>query len=411
MLANNLKKIPLKALLPIAALSALIIFELVYFGYLTPSLRFGGDIGGARAASAEAAAEANRLIDTCFSQKDRWGCYQEKLKELTRKTSFSFAVDTLNAAQEIDPVLRDCHVLAHYISQEAARQNPEQWKDLLLNQIDVNACGTGYLHGVIETYVGDNAGKNIDAPLLNEICALFGDEFKIQACAHLFAHLLVLYHDGEIKKPLEECGELDIPAAAGYRERLLLECYIGVFMEKHQKNVLADHGIADKPEITDAYVAELERGCKQYGGLKGEACWHEMGEIYSKLYKYKNPQKVYDSCGRAPSVKEAEQCSSKAIVPLTLYWERDTAEELKEVCAPYNSLPQKYEYCLHYMISTLMHYTVKYADRGVLVCENALEPHRPGCFRHLAQLLNRFASGEKDNYCRLFPKEYQPLCI
>lgn len=352
---------------------------------------------------------AQKLVDTCYTQADRWKCYQSELKKLTRQTNFLFASDTLFAGQAIDPVLRDCHVLAHLIAQEAARKNPAKWKELLLNEADIYKCGTGFLHGVIEVYIGENPNQQIDADLMHTLCSIFPDEFRNRSCVHLFAHLIVLRYQGDITPSLAECDRFKTLV-----EDIRFECYVGVFMEDHQKNIMVDHRLASPPIIDERYLNALEESCRSYAGKKGEACWHEMGEIYTKFYNYQDPSKVYEACyTRAPRAIEKERCYTKAIVPLTLFWDRNTPDELISVCKVYEDEPSMYDSCIHMMISTLMHYTVQYTDRAVTLCSASNIPNQAGCFSDLAGFLRRFipALTERKPFCEKLPSSYQNLCL
>lgn len=391
----------------------IILFEVLYlFGNVSTKNSFQivkGFIANINQEQREASLkkEAQRLVDFCYPKVDRWKCYQEELKKLTERSDLFFAADTLFVAQTIDPVLKDCHVLAHFISQKETEKNPERWKELI-NKVDVNQCGTGYMHGIIEVAIGKNPNSKINANLVNKICSFVADDFRKISCVHLFGHLLYLEEDGSLPPALGECENIreDAPNSK-------FECYIGVFMEDHQKNVMVDHKLIPPPVIDEAYLNQLEESCRKYNGSKGEACWHEMGEMYTKFYQYKDPFKVYEACYKgALRQVEKDRCYTKAIVPLTLSWERNSSEDLASVCAPYGKQPGMYNMCVHYMVSTLMYYTVNYVDRAVKLCSYVEKTYQDGCFQELTTLLKKFIpqSSKRKSFCHSIPEPYTSIC-
>lgn len=351
--------------------------------------------------------EAKRIVDQCFrGSVNREKCYKEMFVKLVKNRDFVFAQKTLYAAQDLDPFLRSCHVQSHDIAEAAARKEPARWKELM-EQADVNTCGGGFLHGILVAHVGDDPDFKITSDFINETCRKKekGEiEFSERTCAHILGHLILLDTDRKIDPALPICEKTD--------SAFSLECYNGIFMEESFKLILVDHGLAELPVRDEKRMITQEKRCFKYSGLAGVACWVDMAEIFAEFYHY-DAAKTYESCNRAPEERARSQCYLKAVILMAVSPNHTTKETLLSECAPYNGIDQLYTHCTHFIISSLMHFSPKFADRGIKLCSNIEEHFRESCFKDLGEQLtmNISSRSERKHYCTGTPEKYQDLCL
>lgn len=346
--------------------------------------------------------EAERIVSVCREKK--WHeCYKSELVGLTREKGLRFGEIALSFLQDIDPESRNCHVLAHFMAREAIKRDPSQWK-ILLDSINVGACGSGFLHGILEARIGIDPSLKVDAALAEEICGIGNDAYKKRMCFHFMGHVFLVDTEGDISAALPQCRRVSI-------FQFRYECFDGLFMEDHQKLALAEHGSAPLPDITQSYVEKLSSECRKYSREEGQACWQEMGEIYAKLYSY-NPSKVYEGCGKAPTGVERQSCYLKGVVVMAVYTGFDTEIALREICAPYSGKNETYRSCIYTALSSFMFYSPKYIDRGIILCASLIADHQQDCFKTLVDALKAVvpSSPEQKFYCERVPVAYRRLC-
>jgi len=343
---------------------------------------------------------AQEVANTCSASSDKYTCYQGQLAEVAKEKDLIFAEKTLDLLQNIDPSTRSCHVLAHRIAEAATKKDPSKWQQLI-SQVNVSSCGAGYLHGILEAHTSTQPDFKVTPETINDLCKEGASDRK-RMCSHYLAHILVLQNDGNADKSVSECAKVT--------DELKFECLDGVFMEKHQKNIMVDHQLAKPPTFDPSYTSSLEKGCNILEGLAASACWTEMAEIFAKAYGYEQG-KIYDNCYQAPTQELGRQCYLKGVVVLTTYPDYDSAEKLVGVCKPYSGKVD-YGTCVSYMISSLMNYSINFTDRAIKLCSNIEDRTKEGCFKNLGALLKintDLASREK--LCQDAPDQYKRYCI
>lgn len=350
--------------------------------------------------------EAQKIAAECLSQPG-WDCFKKEFQKVTRENGLVFAENTLYALQDINPILRNCHIIAHSISQEATREDPSKWKELM-NEVNIYSCAGGFLHGILETHMADNPDFKITSDFINDLCSLFKQDEKKRMCSHGLGHLILVEKMGNI--------DLSIPVCDGVKRDetgMALDCYIGLFMEDHQKFALSEHGIAPHPAMSGSYAQKLGSDCLNYQGFASSACWNEMAEIYAKAYKY-DPDIIYDNCSKAPSADARNHCYLKGVALLTVYFNYDTKDKLLSICQPFlnNKEEPSYKTCLYYMISALMSTSKNFTQRGIILCSNIDEKFRKDCFGDLGIQLKKIVpvSAERKHLCQAAPKEYKLDC-
>lgn len=376
-----------------AALAMLLFLSIFYF--------FGFAFGPVKTeTNAEIQGIAKQIEKTCFgTSKEK--CYETEFIRLTRNKDLFYSESVLYELQGIDPFTRSCHVLAHRISEAATRKDPASWRKLI-ERVNVFTCGSGFLHGILEAHTSSNPNFHITPSVINDICSI-GPQEKRNTCAHMFAHLYFIENDGRISPSLAICKKI--------RKELEFNCYIGIFMEDHQKNIMVDHGLVKAPVMNVAYADSLRRACNSYSGLIASACWVEMAEIFAKTYDY-DQKKVYENCYTAPEEGERRQCYLKGIVILSTYPTYDTAEELTGICGSYSNVNTEYGVCVHFIISALMHYSSHFVDRGIMVCSSIKESFRESCFKDLGDQLkiNVQLLSDRERLCKDAQDSYKKFC-
>ena len=344
---------------------------------------------------------AAKDISTDCAQADKEQCYKAGFGNLIKQYNFSFAQATLLALQDIDPFTKSCHVLAHSMARDAVRKSPKNWLQLM-DSVDVNACGSGFLHGVLEAHLGDDSTTKFDSKLSETVCDHGPDDYRRRMCTHFMGHFFVVGSQDILSQALPNCD--------GVADKLKFDCLDGLFMEHNQRIALVDHGLLPAPTYTPEYAKQLEQGCSSYNGVQGLACWTEMAEVYAKTFGY-DAKKIYDNCEHAKDFEQAESCYFKGVVILATYPLELNKQQLVEICSFYKD-EATYQSCLTYFISSLMHYSVKFTDRGIELCQN-ISSYNQWCFEELGRQLAQSAPSaeQRTELCQTAEPKYRNSCI
>lgn len=391
-----MKQIPLKIIIIADISISLIILMLIWKSFLlnssSPVLN--------ESMSDKAKIEAERIVSICPKGSEE--CYKKEFQQLTRKVNLKFSQQVLLSLQDIDQNTRSCHVLAHFMAREETRKNPNKWGELI-DQVDVQSCGGGYLHGILEAHLADESNFQITPNVINDICTT-GLPSKRRMCSHMFGHLFLVQNEGYLDKSLPICEKIT--------DDLRYECNIGIFMEDHQKLALADHGIAQLPVYNNDYGETLIKQCIDHRGTAATACWQELAEIFAKISDYQQKY-IYDNCMRADEASSQLNCYLKGVaVMVTHPYKYNSTDELVTVCQPFSGDQKRYDSCLNYIIAALMNYSPKFTERGIKLCSNIEEGERNNCFRELGAQLKTLVPSvtERASFCQGTPNEYLALC-
>lgn len=344
--------------------------------------------------------QAQQIANEC-ERETKDICYRERFSKIAESKGFKFAESTLFALWDIDPFTRSCHVIAHKMTEGATRKDPKNWKKLI-DQVDVSACGAGFLHGILEAHISLEPDFKVTSEVIDDICKEGASERR-RMCSHFLAHILVLQNDGKIEDSFPVCN--------GVKDELKFECFDGIFMEDHQKNIIVDHGLAKTPEFTDKYAQGLAQRCDSFDGVKSSACWTEMAEIFAKASSY-NQERVFEGCAKAEIEGNRVHCYLKGVVVLVTYPIYDSLDKIKGICDPYEADKGLFGACLNFAISALMNYSIKFADRGVFLCSNISEEFKKDCFKNLGEQLKMKAASleEREALCKDAQDTHKKLC-
>lgn len=304
--------------------------------------------------------------------------------------------------QDKDEIAKNCHILAHNMSHEAYVRSPWQFYKLIDN-VNVNACGSGYLHGILEAYTADHPEIAIDGTFANEICGRSNDEYRQKMCVHFIGHILIINTYGNLEEALPVCETI--------KKEWQFDCYNGLFMEDHQKLMLAEHGILPLPPNETSYVEQLEKQCSRYSGIMGAACWTEMAEIYAHTYGY-DPDIIFKGCSKAETKQFAVQCYYKGTIAMSVYHTFDKPGALTPMCKYYENDRHTYIGCVRVITSSLMMYSPKFISRGESFCSTIPSTYQEECYSSLMDMLKVVVKNpqERIDYCTVLPEKYRQSC-
>lgn len=348
---------------------------------------------------------AQNIVETCVALKgqDKPDCYRDELRSFTKEYGFVTGEKMLSSIQELDADTRTCHVLSHYIAREAYVREPSNFYKLL-DSINVNTCGSGFLHGILEAYAAEHPEVEMDGAFAEKMCNRGNDDYRKRTCIHLMGHLLLISTYGDVNEALNLC-------------RLTLQknqfnCFDGIFMEDHQKLALFQHGMSPLPEKTPERMREMERKCLSYtDNVVAKACWLEMAEPYAHTYGY-SASTLYRECSKAPKIEFQEICYRKAGTALATYYRYDKQEDLVSICAYYKKNLNAYNSCVTNITTSLMYTSPKFINRGIALCSNIEETSREVCYTDLVVRLKEAVRNNKERapYCLELPNDYISQC-
>ena len=341
---------------------------------------------------------AKQVAQSC-SSGDREKCYEASFKSLIDTYDFSYAEQTLYALQDIDPMTKSCHVLAHALSRDAVRKNPSDWLSLF-DSVDVNACGSGFLHGVLEAHLGDDPDTKFDGALSEKVCDRGTDDYRKRMCTHFMGHFFTVNVNDHV--------DLAVPYCDGVNPSMKFDCLDGLFMEHNQKIALTDHQLASAPVYTPEYAKSLENDCVPQTGTAASACWTEMAEVYAKTFGY-NADIVYDHC--LAGKQFSQSCYSKGQTILATYPMDLTPTQITDICKFYKT-ENGTKGCINNVIDSFMYYSPKFTSRGLTLCEN-IPQYGDWCVETLGKRLLSIVPSVADRqlYCQTATSDkYKNLC-
>lgn len=347
---------------------------------------------------------AKKIIDECPPSQDREKCYAKKFEPVIENEGLIFAQQTLYALADFDPQERSCHVMAHEISKIATRKKIDNWKDYFY-QVDMDTCGGGFMHGVLEAYIGAHPEVDISGQLITGICGTDHNKSRDRSCAHILGHLILVQEQNNIQKSLPICGQLQDPTLGE-------ECYTGIFMEDSFKTILADHGLDSIPVRNKERMDRQTNRCHDYSGIMANACWVDLAEIFVEYYNF-DPQKSYASCNLAPEETARSKCYLKAATLMAISPNYDSASAMTGICKPLESGNiEIYRQCVSFALAGLTHYSTDFTQRGVLLCSNILQSEREGCFHELSSQLKETNQQPEVRMktCLGAPEQYMNIC-
>lgn len=150
---------------------------------------------------------------------EQYGMVRDRLVEMVTTQDPRKALDELTRLTQSDEaVLRSCHGLVHEIGDAAFERYHDVGQALTYRD---EICGSGYLHGVIETYLASST--DIQAAL-RVVCSGYADRLERASCYHGVGHGLMFYSNNFVPGSLMQCD-------AYPESESRVRCAEGVFME------------------------------------------------------------------------------------------------------------------------------------------------------------------------------------
>lgn len=302
--------------------------------------------------------EAKNLLSACRSHKNAYECYREKFKTLTLNYDANLSIKVLERIQEEDPITRNCHSIAHSIAQKSVEKNPQDWQKMILtaSEKNPNFCSSGFFHGIIERHSGLDPNFSIENREIQNLCLSTNNNFREGSCLHALGHIILVEKEGEIDTSVKICGQID--------SQFIDECYSGIFMENMVRRNLQEHAIAKMHAWDWDFAFELENLCLNQEGKSAKACWGEMGFLYAHLNN-DNPPGTFRLCSKTQVADYRENCYKHAAfkIPLTA----DTQSKVNQICNVYSD-EKNIEYCLTYVLSTLINNSSNFYQKAVDFC-------------------------------------------
>ncbi|MBP9782756.1 MAG: hypothetical protein KBC50_03445 [Candidatus Pacebacteria bacterium] len=330
-------------------------------------------------------------------------CYKFELRKAVRMYGLANGEAILLALQDTDDFAKSCHVIAHNMASEAYRRNPGDFYKLI-ESVNVNACGSGFLHGVLEAYATANPEIPIDGDFTNKICGQGNNEYRKRTCVHFVGHVFLINTFGNLEEALLLCKDL--------RQEWHFNCYDGIFMEDHQKLILAEHGMFPLPKLDKDYFNKIEGFCLKTEGVMAKACWTEMAEMYAHAYGYV-PDIIFKNCSKAQTSEFDRDCYSKGVIAMAVYPGFDTPSKLTSLCAYYLQDMKLYDSCTQVLISSLIYNSPKFTPRGVTLCSSVPSSYANTCFNLVNDRLRAVVTNKKDRaqYCSYLPEVFRGVCL
>lgn len=346
---------------------------------------------------------SSQVAKDCSTQRDRQDCYKIKLSLVTKKYGMATGEAILYSLQDYDDTSKGCHIIAHYMSNEAYNRSPWEFYRLL-DTANVNACGSGFLHGILEAYTQDHSEIEINGTFADKLCSRSAERYRQNMCIHFLGHIFLLNAYGNLEEALPFCEQV--------RKEWQYDCYDGIFMEDDQKLILSEHGIMELPVLNDDYVTKLEKRCLSYSGDKGKACWVEMAETYAHTYGY-HPDIVYARCRKAQTDEYRRGCYLKGVIAMAVYPTFGKPSSLAQLCSYYKNNNKDYGSCVYSLTSALMYYSPKFISRGESFCATVPSSFKGACYGQLTTLLKDLVKdpNERMLLCKVVSEEYRKSCV
>lgn len=202
------------------------------------------------------------------------GAYERLRTEVVARTLDTDPRATLDwlmrKAERDERVLRSCHALVHEIGHTAYEKYGDVAEALTYRD---EVCGSGYIHGIIESYIEEVGYTD---GVLEALCEKSTDATDRANCFHGAGHGLMYYTGNSLPESLAACDSLKNTSDQ-------LRCAEGVFMEN-----FGSDAIFHPSEYVD--TVDTNAICRaQMGSIHKGACY-----FYAPLYYLNLHSRAYD---------------------------------------------------------------------------------------------------------------------
>lgn len=197
--------------------------------------------------------------------------YREKLEKIVENENPKVALTQLNAdIYSTELAQKHCHSLTHAIGHKALAKYESIAESLKYN---LDICGGGYVHGIIEEYLEQN-------PNTEDFATLCADQ-NDGNCLHSIGHGLMLINNYDVDKSVVGCDKLTTLFQK-------LNCGEGLFMENFDSENVSD---ANKPFLKNDnpfYPCSVQKD------PFADSCYYYSGRYLFKLNP--NPENALSKC-------------------------------------------------------------------------------------------------------------------
>lgn len=332
--------------------------------------------------------EAKRIVSICQDKSLTESCYPKQFSLLATNNQLSYVNEVLMETKVLDRKVLFCHSIAHSISTAFIRKNPEKWLELF-RIFGVDDCSAGFLHGMIESKAGNDPSYKLTAETSNDICNAIVNisknqkDYVLKNCLHGIGHAFLLEAFGEIEVAVKECEAL------GFKNKE--DCYLGVFMESHQRSNLIIHGLADYLPGTDAELSKQKKICSTFKNQQSAACWLSLAWFINKVYNF-DENKLFENCQESPVKKARFNCYSWGINMTTVFSlsQNIPGKEISKLCDPYLYNTDLYTKCVNNQVGYTINASKSFVKDVNRMCDKVNDLARSSC----KQELNRIYSSK-----------------
>ena len=186
--------------------------------------------------------------------------YRQKLEKIVMDENPKIALTRLNSdIYSVKLAQEHCHSLTHAIGHKALTKYTNIAESLKYN---LDICGGGYVHGIIEEYLEQN-------PNTEDFATICTDQ-NDGNCLHSIGHGLMLINNYNVDKSVAKCDKLTT-----FFQKL--NCGEGLFMENFDSENVSD---ANKPflKATDPFYP-----CSVQKDPFADSCYYYSGRYLFKL--------------------------------------------------------------------------------------------------------------------------------
>lgn len=260
-------------------------------------------------------------------------------------------VDLEKEMNESEIVFEYCHALAHEVGHAAYELYG--FEDALIFEEDL--CGAGYLHGVVEDYLGEQTDM---LSAMRTVCDLDDG-----VCLHGVGHGLMIYANNDIPEALSYCEEFESYSAQ-------IHCSEGVFME----NFGLDWNLHAHPYLK---LDDPMYPCSEQEEKYKNTCYFYAPRFFNRLYEGAYEQAI-DWCNTAEAAY-VQDCV-RGVGSTMMKYSMDEIERIEGVC---NGAGDYSDFCIRGMTS---YYIVNYAsaEKGYELCAVLKEENQEACEAEVA---------------------------
>lgn len=353
--------------------------------------------------------DAKNIISECKGINYADECYGLSFGKLVKKTGIAYTMTVLQKVQNIDNATRNCHFIAHKISQAEVARSPADWLNVL-GRVDMNACSRGFFHGTIEGYLQFNPAFELNRKSITDICSAIREkterkmpESQINSlCSHAVGHILLVQTEGVINDAIKVCKQLS--------SGLESPCYDGVFMENNNRENLKMHGVSKDLEWNDANASYIKDLCSKYFGSARTSCWSGLSDMYGSVSNG-DSRRLYQLCRGAPDLNNQENCYAKGSGFMAFIFAGDgKTSEFTTLCDEGDTEKMTLN-CIQQVESYVLNSSLSYSEKLLPFCDHFATSMSDLCYREFVRLLRSRSSKELLNFCNKVSASKKEICF